>query len=102
MQTEYYRPTSELVMSAMALASCIGLTAARPSQPRDAVPACYTVMSPTCVNTTETFYTAANGPLDEAAQLAALESFGSKLLGETVEPPQAVVDLLNERFWELV
>ena len=103
MQTEFYRSTSDIVTTiSMALASCIGLATPHPEQRRDAVPTCYSVMSPECVNTTETFYTAATGSLDEAAQLAALERFGNKLLGETVEPPQAVIDLLNERFWDLV
>jgi hypothetical protein len=103
MQTEYYRPTSDLVTTiSMALASCIGIATPHPEQRRDEIPARYTEMSPACVNSTETFYTAADGALDEAAQLAAFESFGRKLLGETVEPPQAVVDLLNERFWDLV
>ncbi len=53
-------------------------------------------------NSTAEFYVAATEPPDEDAQLAVLEAFAGKLLGEAVEPTAAVVDLLNERFWDLV
>lgn len=40
--------------------------------------------------------------LDEATQLAVLASFAGSLLEGMVEPAQDMVDLLNERFWDLI
>ncbi len=102
MPTEFYRPTNPLLAS-FSMAFAVGLVAS-PAE-RDCgrmFPTPYMVTSPEWTNATAGFYSAATGSLDEAAQIAALESFGRKLLGETVEPPQTVVDLLNERFWDLV
>ena len=104
MTTDFYRPTTDLMTTiSMSIASCLAFSAPHVEEPLEAlVPAGYTVGSPAWINQTASFYTAAAEPPDEAAQLAALENFASRLLGETVEPPQAVVDLLNERFWDLV
>ena len=102
MLTEYYRPTSDRLASiSMALVSCVGFATPQPARHWSAAPGCYTAVSPACTNATEGFYTAAV-TLDEAAQLAALENFAEKLLSQVVEPSQATVDLLNQRFWDLV
>lgn len=102
MPTEFYRPTTPL-LATFSMAFAVGLGAQHAERDRDVMPpTTYIVTSPEWVNATAGFYSAASGPLDEAAQIAALESFGSKLLDDAVEPPQSVVDLLNERFWDLV
>ncbi len=104
MQTDYYRPTSAplTTIPMMALAYCISLTSPHPARQPDAMPTHYAAASPACSNPTAEFYTDAADPLDEKAQLAALENFADKLLKEVVELPQATVNLLNERFWDLV
>lgn len=103
MLTEYYRPTSDRLASiSVALVSCVGFATPHPARHWGAAPGCYTAVSPAYTNATEGFYTTAAVTLDEAAQLAALENFAETLLSEAVEPPQATVDLLNERFWDLV
>jgi hypothetical protein len=102
MLTEYYRSATEILTS-MAVASLLNIGPSNPTCQRDTVmPTRYTPTSPEWTNLTEGFYTDAPPALDEAAQLAALESFANRLLGEVVETPQAAVDLLNERFWDLV
>ena len=40
--------------------------------------------------------------LDERAQLRILEQFASDVVSQIVSPPQAAVDVVNERFWELI
>lgn len=85
------------------MAFAVGLAAPHPARNRDAmVPLTYTVTSPAWMNSTSGFYAAASEPWGEAAQLTVIEKFAGKLLGEVVEPPQAAVDLLNKRFWDLV
>ena len=85
------------------MAFAVGLATPYPEREyKMMLPTTYMATSPAWVNATTGFYTAASGPLDEAAQLAALESFADRLLSDVVEPPQAAVDLLNEHFWELV
>jgi hypothetical protein len=98
MATEFYRPNTEILAS-MALVSL--LTAINPVSYTGVQPR-YTLTSSAWTNPTETFYTEAPAPLDEAAQLAALESFADRLLAHVVEAPQAALDLLNERFWDLI
>ncbi len=104
MQTDYYRPNSDplTTISMVALAYCISLASPLPARQQDAMPTPYAVASPACSNPTADFYTATADPLDEKAQLAVLENFADKLLNEVVELPQATVNLLNERFWDLV
>ena len=40
--------------------------------------------------------------LDEAEQLAALENFANKIIGEAVTLPKEIIRALNEKFWDLV
>src|SRR5438046_6934846 len=39
---------------------------------------------------------------NEGTQLAILERFAKRLVAETIEPPQAAVDAINDRFWDLI
>jgi len=39
--------------------------------------------------------------LPQETQVKVLEKFVSKLLGNSKEPPQEIVELLNKHFWEL-
>ena len=96
MPTDYYRPANDIVLT-VALVSLFTYHVSNMKPP-----AGYTSASPELSNSSEAFYTEAPAPLDEAAQLAALENFGNRLLAGTVQTPQAAVDLLNREFWNLV
>ena len=39
---------------------------------------------------------------NDRTQLAILERFAARLATETVETPQAAVDAINDRFWDLI
>ena len=39
---------------------------------------------------------------DERTQLAILEQFATRLVAETVDTPQAALDAINDRFWDLI
>jgi len=39
---------------------------------------------------------------NERTQLAILERFATRLVTETVETPQAALDAINDRFWDLI
>ena len=85
------------------MAFAVGIAPPRAECNHDAMlPTTYMVTSPAWVNATAGFYAAATRPLGEAAQIAAIRNFAEKLLREVVEPPQAALDLLDERFWDLV
>jgi hypothetical protein len=92
---DYYRPANDTILT-MAMLSLLTYPISNMNLPG------YTSASPELFNYSEVFYTEAPAPLDEAAQLAALETFASKLLANTVQPPQAAIDLLNREFWNLV
>lgn len=104
MPTEYYRPSNERLLAAsMTIASCLALATLPAHQKLERGPELvYTPLSPACMNLTSNFYTVATNVPDEAVQLVAIEKFAGKLLGQTVEPPQSAITLLNERFWDLV
>jgi hypothetical protein len=100
MPNDYYSPANDIVLT-VALMSL--LTYPLLTYPISSMNlAEYTSACPELSNSSGAFYIEAPPPLDEASQLAALESFGKRLLAETVQVPQAAVDLLNREFWNLV
>jgi hypothetical protein len=48
------------------------------------------------------YYKTSVKALESEEQLAALRHFAEKLLTDTEDSPQAVVDVLNRNFWNLV
>jgi len=102
--TDYYRPLSEtLTAVSIRVASCLAIASVPLYHTVDRTPtAIYAPAFPAGVNLTSDLYTAAMESSDEVAQIEAIEAFAGRLLAETVETPQAAVDLLNERFWDLV
>jgi len=104
MSTDYYRPSNERLLAAsMTIAYCLALSPSSANQKQEKIQKMiYSPVSSASVNLTSNFYTVPATLLDEAAQLAAIETFAGKLLRKTVEPPQSAVTLLNERFWDLV
>jgi len=48
------------------------------------------------------YYAPSKPALTQGQQLKALEDFAKNLLSKSQDNPQAVVDVLNRHFWELV
>lgn len=104
MKTEYYLPLN-LITRSMVLAACVGFTSNPPLRNRDgrhspAYP--YSPASNKALSPTTAYYQTAAQSLDEKAQILALDSFARKLLAEVTALPEANVNLLNEKFWDLL
>ena len=60
----------------------------------------YTHASPAYVESFSPYHPA--DYTNERTQLAILERFATQLVSETVETPQAALDAINDRFWDLI
>ncbi|MDA1273482.1 MAG: hypothetical protein O2960_05455 [Verrucomicrobia bacterium] len=103
MQTEFYRsqtdliPTFSLVLAAASLVS-LNSTGRTTINPVNGAPG----IQPPTVHYSHAYYGQPGKTTDHAEQGAALQQFAESLLKKTEESPQAVVDLLNRHFWDLV
>ncbi|PYJ89598.1 MAG: hypothetical protein DME20_00070 [Verrucomicrobia bacterium] len=73
----------------------------RPHQaPLSATTSLYTHASPAYAESFSPYHLA--DYTNERTQLAILERFATRLVTETVETPQAALDAINDRFWDLI
>jgi len=102
MQTEFYRsqtdllPTFSLVLAVSLVA--LNSTASAAMNPPNSAPG---IQTPTA-HYAHAYYGRPDQLADKAEQIAALRRFAEALLKETEDSPQAVVEILNRHFWDLV
>ena len=102
MQTEFYRsqtdllPTFSLVLAVSLVA--LNSTASAAMNPPNRAPG---IQTPTA-HYAHAYYGRPDQMADKAEQIAALRRFAEALLKETEDSPQAVVEILNRHFWDLV
>jgi hypothetical protein len=102
MQTEFYRsqtdlpPTFSLVLAAslVALNSTANVAMNRPNGAPGS--------QPPMAHYEHAYYGRPDQMADKTEQIAALRRFAETLLKETEDSPQAVVEILNRHFWDLV
>ena len=101
MQTEFYRsqtdllPTFSLVLAVSLVA--LNSTASAVMNPPNRAPGI-----PPTAHYAHAYYGRPDQMADKAEQIAALRRFAEALLKETEDSPQAVVEILNRHFWDLV
>ncbi|MBI2926621.1 MAG: hypothetical protein HYY24_13075 [Verrucomicrobia bacterium] len=103
MQIEFYRPQTELLPTfslvlAVSLAGLNPLTRAA-LNPINEVPGS---IQPPAAHYAHVYYGRPEELTDQAAQMEAIRRFAEGLLNETEDTPQAVVEILNRHFWELL
>jgi len=102
MQPEFYRSQTELVptfslLIAVSLAGlCIGARAFQVNAAQGAI------RSTLPASARHSYYGPAERTPDAAEQAAALGRFAAGLVAATEDNPQAVVEILNRHFWDLV
>lgn len=102
MQTEVYRSQTELLPTfSLALAvSLAGLNPIALSHPANAGHGRDWSKLPASAR--YAYYETAERAPESAEQVATLRRFAENLLAETEDSPQAVVEVLNRHFWDLV
>lgn len=102
MQTEFYRSQTELVptFSLVLAVSLAGLNAVTRPLPASAGHGTSGCTLPSLVG--YGYYEPAERASETSEQLAALRRFAQNLLEQTEDSPQAVVEVLNRHFWDLV
>ena len=100
MQTEFYRSHTDLLptFSLVLAASLVGLNSAAAMNPMGGAPG----IQPPTTHYAHSYYGRPEQMADQSGQIAALRQFAECLLKETEESPQAVVDIVNRHFWDLV
>jgi hypothetical protein len=103
MQTEFYRSQTELLptFSLVLAVSLAGLNSTARIAVNPVNRTLGTVRSATAPYA-HTYYGHPEQVADQAEQMEALRRFTEGLLNETEDTPQAVVEILNRHFWELV
>lgn len=102
MQTEFYRSQTDLLptFSLVLAASLVGLNSTAPAA-MNRVNGAAGIQPPTA-HYAHAYYGRPDQLADQADQGAALRQFAESLLKETEDSPQAVVEILNRHFWDLV
>ena len=102
MRTEFYRSRVELfpTFSLVLAATLAGGATAERSEGVVGGNGNGSVVLPTCGQ--YVYYGPACRTAEPTEQIEALRQFAKKLLTNTEENPQPVVDLLNKHFWDLV
>jgi len=102
MQTEFYRSQSEFLptFSLMVAVSLAGLNSAVRSHLTPVNNLTGHVQSTTGYY--GHYYYGLPEVIDQSDQVQTMQRFAENLLKETEDTPQAVVDILNQHFWDLV
>jgi hypothetical protein len=101
MQTEYYKSKTTSTFSVILAASMVGLSITPDHSSATFVGHTAVIMTQ-FYSDNDRYYVPAVISQAESEQLEVLRNFAAKVITETKDSPQEVVDLLNKHFWELV
>ena len=102
MQTEFYRSQTNLLptFSLVLAVSLVGLNST-PCAALNLVNGAPGIQPPTA-HYAHAYYGRPDQIADQRGEIAALRRFAEGLLKQTEDSPQAVVEILNRHFWDLV